>query len=497
MNVTHRARWRRGLSGICCFVLALSVGCARSEALAITPDGRVDDWAAATALHTDSSGDQGTSDIDLGRLWAANDAALLHLRFEIGAEQGIQADNDLTLYLDTDNSAATGLSVGGIGAEVRWTFGARSGASYNPDGSEQSTLSWLDLDLRQGPTVTADEFEVTLSRAGFGATVALLLQNEEGGVQDRLPNAGQTLTYTFDATTVPPPATLSLAKSDPAHVRVVSHNVLWDGLFDRPDPFGRILPALGPDIICFQEIGSHTAEETAAQVTAFLGGTWFAAQQNDVVTVTPWPITATHAIDNNLGTLIDLPDTDYATDLYLINVHLPCCSNDAGRQSEVDAIIAWVRDLQTPGGTATLATDTPIAVTGDMNFVGLAQQVDTLLTGDIQDEATHGTDHAPDWDGSAATDLFPRHTNRRDVSTWRNDGGSFAPGRLDYMVFTDSVVEVGNHFLLWTPTMTAAELSAAGLEADDTAVAADHLPVVVDFEIAPATPTGTVIRGTP
>jgi endonuclease/exonuclease/phosphatase family metal-dependent hydrolase len=492
---------RSVLALLCTISLATS---AHGQALPILPDGLFDDWATATVLHTDPAGDQAASDIDFGRLWAANDSDRLYLRFEIGVEKKLQENNGIALYVDSDNSASTGLAVGGIGAEFAWFFGVRSGTAYFTNGSEAGSSNWFPFGLRQEPTVSGDDFEVAFDRGAVvsgvtlfpGPTIAVLLQNEDGGVQDRLPDVTQTVTYTFDGAAVPPPSTISFDKVHPDHVRVVSHNALFDGLFDRPDPFERILLALDPDIICFQEIFSHTATEARDQVASFLGGTWFAAQQSDNITVSRWPIATTRAIDGNLGTLIDLPSTPHTTDLYIINAHLPCCSNEAGRQDESDAIIAWIRDLQSPGGVETLTGGTPIAVTGDMNFVGFRQQVATLLTGDIQNEATHGADHPPDWDVSAMTDLLPRHTAAREAYTWRNDGGSFPPGRLDYMVYTDSAMAVGNHFLLWTPTMAPAELTAAGLFASDTADAADHVPVVVDLIIpGSAIPAGVTILG--
>jgi hypothetical protein len=68
--------------------------------------------------------------------------------------------------------------------------------------------------------------------------------------------------------------------------------------------------------------------------------------------------------------------------------------------------------------------------------------------------------------------------------TWRNDFSIFEPGRLDYVLYTDSVARVANSFVLNTVAMTAAELSAAGLQTYDVTINAleyDHLPLVADF----------------
>jgi hypothetical protein len=54
------------------------------------------------------------------------------------------------LYLDTDLNAATGTPVSGIGAELRWQFGVRSGTFYRT-GFPAWTVFQDDLRLRQLP----------------------------------------------------------------------------------------------------------------------------------------------------------------------------------------------------------------------------------------------------------------------------------------------------------------------------------------------------------
>jgi len=40
---------------------------------------------------------------------------------------------------------------------------------------------------------------------------------------------------------------------------------------------------------------------------------------------------------------------------------------------------------------------------------------------------------------------------------------------------------LGNHFILWTSDMAAADLDYYGLQAGDVSSASDHLPHVADF----------------
>jgi hypothetical protein len=126
---------------------------------------------------------------------------------------------------------------------------------------------------------------------------------------------------------------------------------------------------------------------------------------------------------------------------------------------------------------------TPIVILGDMNLVGYVRQVETLLYGDILDEEKYGADIDPDWDGTPLTDLLSRHTETYHTFTWRDDETSFSPGRLDYIVYTDSVLRVAKHYILDTAELSEAKLAEYGLSADDTLLATDHLTLVVDFVI--------------
>ena len=91
-------------------------------------------------------------------------------------------------------------------------------------------------------------------------------------------------------------------------------------------------------------------------------------------------------------------------------------------------------------------------------------------------------DHTPDWDGTNLEASLPIHTDGLASYTWRNNFSSFGPGKLDFIIFTDAVVDLGNSFVLNTADMSASKLSALGLLANDTEQASDHLPLVQDLQ---------------
>lgn len=314
-------------------------------------------------------------------------------------------------------------------------------------------------------------------------------------------------------------------RQDPADLRLVTYNVHWDSIFPDNDPnnhnwraynmvdeFRRVVAALNPDIMCLQEINpSRDAQDVADILDTVLplggGARWQAAigYSNVIVSRYPLSLIANQTVPAGQRAqsmaLVDLPDGTYDRDIYIINEHYKCCGgsdNEAKRQQQSDAIVNWMRDARTPGESIDLSAGTPMVVLGDLNIVEGPGPLNTLLTGNIFDEGTYGNDSPPDWDGSDATDGHPRHNVvGPDDYTWRNDNSSFAPGRLDYVVFTDSVATLVHRFVLNTTTMTQGDLNATGLQPFDVVVDPpghfDHLPAVVDLRLpSPVLPDGDV-----
>ena len=167
--------------------------------------------------------------------------------------------------------------------------------------------------------------------------------------------------------------------------------------------------------------------------------------------------------------------------MLFINSHLSCCGNDAARQEQVDEMMSWI--VSNEGG---LNENTPIVYAGDLNLVGYAQQLKTLLNGDIVQTQTFGQGGLPDWDGTPWSDALPRQTHQPFTYTWRDDGdGNFPPGRLDFVLYSDAVIVKEHAFVLETESTPTDVLAPLGLMQDDTQSASDHLPVVMDFTAAP------------
>ncbi len=473
-------------------ILLLLPVTAFSQAARIFIDGDFSDWQNLIPIYTDPIGDQVSGDIDFGQLWIANDERFLFLRIEVGAEINLQNDNDLILFLDTDNNPTTGTQIHGIGAELEWNFGDRTGIFVS--GVDSFSISHRHIDLVTAPTVTSTQFEIAIDRYVEPVypiplfpedTLKIMFADLTGG--DLLPDSGISITYTFDDTSLPPLPSITLRRYDTDHLRLLTYNVSFSGLFDpsRVQCFDRILNAIKPDIIGFQEIYGYSAEETASLIESMLPSTgqqqWYSSRVDpDIITISRYLICSTYPIDGNGAFLIDLRPM-YDTDLLLIVAHLPCCENNTERQLEIDAIMAFMRDAKAPGGILDLEPGTPIIIMGDMNLVGYRQQLETLLTGEIVNVDIYGQPFTPDWDGTDLADLSPRQTDLPMTYTWYRDNSSFWPGRLDFIIYTDSVIIPGNHFILFTPEMSADSLASYGLQPQDVIMASDHLPVASDF----------------
>ena len=504
-----------------CFILVAICGAAlvlaapaAADLAPVSLDGWFDDWSAVPAAATDPAGDGGSSGIDFGEIRVANDQDRFFLCFETGAEVQPDEQQDIRLYLDTDMDAGTGTAYAGIGADLVWNLGQRDGTFAG------AGIDHPDIGLEVGPTVSSTRFELALDRFAVPAggqplfpqdTFRFVLRDAAGGGDATAP-----VTCTFAAGTEAV-AGLPLERLDPAHLRLVTWNVQNDGLFaggGAEAAQGRLLAAMDPDVLVVNEVWNHDAADVAQVIEQHLpsgaGEQWHAVGLdggNVICSRLPvlqsWEITPSY---RNTAALLDLgPDAD--TDLLLIASHWRCCSADDDRQNEADAVVAFLRDAKTAGGAITLPEGTPFLMAGDLNLVGWRQQLETLLTGDIQDEGGYGPDAAIDWDGGDFTPVVSRHPERRSGYTWYATYSSYYPGMLDWILYADSALTLRNHYVLDTRTMSGGTLGAYGLQQDDTPDASDHAPRVADFTVgsglaavpgpAPAAPGARLLPNAP
>ncbi|MCK4311543.1 MAG: T9SS type A sorting domain-containing protein [Candidatus Cloacimonetes bacterium] len=466
----------------------------RGQSARIWLEGKFTDWDSLSTLYSDTIGDQIYGVLDFGELKIANDERFLFLYIEIGEELNIQNDNQISLFLDTDNNENTGIQINGIGADVKWDFGDRQGLFFIS--SNSYTIYHEHIGIVTAPTVSSNIFEIAIDRTStpfgynlFPESSFKIVFHDAGPGQDMLPNSEETISYDFDETPLPPITKISLQRAPDTDFRVLTYNVLNNSIFEPSlyDTYDRILSAINPDIIGFQEIYYYTAQEVQALVESMLPSgpeeQWYCSliYNDDVYAVSRFPILESYEINRSGAFLIDLSSQDNCQLLFIV-AHLSSGNQNIERQLEIDELMAFIREAKEPGGVLELVENTPILISGDLNLVGYAQQLETLITGEIVNPQ-FGPSFSPDWDGSDFWDLTPRQTELLMYYTWFSESSSYSPGRLDFMIYSDYVLYSENSFVLFTPEMEADTLAAYGLFPDDVTNASDHLPVVSDFKI--------------
>jgi len=464
--------------------LLLYLTCLRA-AHPIVIDGLFDDWQEVPITIIDSEGDYNYD--DWAELKITNDDDFIFFKISLHSENTLlQNWNNFFLYIDADRDSLTGHPYRGLGVELAWHFGNRTGQYFEQDGIID--LWQNDITLRQAPTVTSTEFEIAIARGSFVLSdpdsIAVIFSSffDTG---DYMPDSWGGVVYQLDTTVVGPAEPVLLEKTG---TRLISYNTLNTGILepDRQAKFQRILQALNPDIIALQE---HSEWNEIGDIISswFPEDTWYQGYTfRDLVVLSKYPIINQANLISSERTMCALLQTDDPVNpnLLILNSHFSCCDNDDDRQEQVDELVQVLREWRlNDNGPFELPEGTPMFHVGDFNFVGYREQIETVSVGDIQDEATYGIDHPLDWDGTAITDLFSRHTHKRMAYTWRSDGSSFNPGKLDYVLYTDSNLSILNHFVLNTLAMPDSVLNEWELEADDTNEASDHLPRIVDFMV--------------
>ncbi|HIP49676.1 MAG TPA: T9SS type A sorting domain-containing protein [Lutibacter sp.] len=469
----------------------------KSQSAPILIDGVYDDWNTGLATFTDTA--ETISGIDILEMQVTNDDAFLYIKFITDTEFDLTTNlvqQDVMLFIDADNNPTTGYQIqSGYGSELGINFKERF-AYYNV--TPPSNLSFSDIRLIPAPTVTSNQFEIAIARNVLpdginplfpSPTIRILFKDANSG--DNMPNVGEVFYYTFDESAVPDIELIEIEKADTSLIRILAYNTLFSGLIDtdRVNYFENIIRVLNPDIIGFSECGSTSSSDVKTLLDDWLPlGTsqgWYVTKDSsgDLITASRWQfLQQWNSLYRQFPVLIDLP-ASYNTNLLFTNAHLRCCDANYERQEQVDDYVSFMLDAMTSGGEISLPENTPFVYAGDLNLVGFAQQLTTLITGDIQNTATYGTGGPYDWDSTSVTDQICRQTDKRMAYTWRDDGSSFPDGRLDFMLFSDAVMTAEKSFTLQTEVMSTDRLQQYGFYQYDTSTASDHFPVVTDFSI--------------
>ncbi len=459
-----------------------ATGCVTAEPPPIVIDGDPGEWPETT------------------QAWA--DAHSVYVRFAPDARVTLQGGARCTrVLLDLDADAGTGLPLADLGVDLELQVsplpdepGDELGVGTRVlahAGGRTRSLSHADAGFEFAPTYSADSYEIRIARhPGPGSCVfdGLLAAGHARGVVIQTDAAGaelwRGLPFELD---LPAPATGRAGTADAlppptnGSIRVVSHNVLRGSPAREPDAFARVYSALDPDVILLQEWDGWSGERLVAWFKEHAPGgrEWHAvahrASRAGVAVVSRHPVI--EAIDEFVfadggewpvrfvGAILDAPGGP----LLAGSIHLKCCGSDASpedvrRVHETRAINDLVRRVLDEHGV------TRCVLGGDLNLVGSRPPLDALRA-------------ALDADGS---DMAPAYTlvwGDATTHTWTDADSSFSPGRLDWLVYSDSTLTPALACVLETDVLSPEALASMGLEPADSR-ASDHLPLVLD--LAPA-----------
>ena len=277
-----------------------------------------------------------------------------------------------------------------------------------------------------------------------------------------------------------------IPRRGPAEIRILSYNVLKASPVTNPDSFRRIIEAVNPDVLMLQEWGGEP-EVIKSWFTAFIASptSWSVVTPpgGDVAIVSrhgtfkfgpetaesvegmpaaagkPWSPRWT-------GAIIDTPFGKMAVG----SAHLKCCGSSGSPEDLVRQREAQSINEAMFAGLAKEAAPM-VVLGGDLNLVGSREPLDILRRGLDGGQDLLIIDPTVMGDGAKYT--------------WVDEKSEFSAGRLDYLTFSASTLDVTRAFVLDTQILSDEALFRMGLARDDSA-GSDHLPVVIDVKPLPA-----------
>jgi Endonuclease/Exonuclease/phosphatase family len=473
-------------------------------------DGEFDDWNRLPAAVLVADANDANVHVDFRELRATADDRYIYVSFTLERSIALQtiAEGTVSLLVDEDGSAATGRVIRGLdGVDQVLQFGQGVVVRrYRQDGADSILVPNEDTGVLFAPRFASTRFELRLDRGtGRRATLKLVFE-QSGAVRDETeavaialpPKALRPGPDSADRT----PAVDPLQRPPGSSFRAVVWNVF--GLpAARRGKVGRILRAIDADVVLLTELSSATTSRPIEfwlnsfnergrapwqVIVGTSGGQLSAvalrarldrafekvAYPPDTVTslvtfLSPdvrWNIWAVLqqrgvGVTGASGSVAERRLLTVALDL--TSSGGPDSFNDAARISEAAAIAGATQHA------AHLGSVEGVIIGGDFNLVGSRDPLDVLQRG-------------LDVDRSALTAVPALQLDGRSNATWRAlfGGSQFTPGRLDWLLYSDSALELLGSFAFDAADLSPDWLAQHRLVATDS-LASDHLPVVADF----------------
>lgn len=487
-------------------VIPIFIYCQENQ---IIIDGKFQDWQNIELI--DDSINDNEPGLDFTSISITNDNKYLYIKFTTTDEIDLMDSGpngeslyNTVIFIDTDNNNKTGYVPGynpNIGSELGVFLNQRY--VWNNISNPNIQISLYDIGFFSAPTVTSNEFEIAIDLdAQYDGEN--LFPNQEIKIQlkdlisgDEIPNINSEIIYTLNSNNLNY-TTLNTEKENEDLIRLSAYNVLYNGLDDneRLEQLKNIIKSVDADIYAFSECyetSSETVKNILDEILPISNNQgWHVIKKadDDLITASKYPIiqdwpNESYGIKKMHPCLIDLPDSLFAKDLLVINAHMSCCDNDNDRQEQADDFVNFILDAKSTGGVIDLANETPFVLCGDLNLVGLSQQLQTLTSGEIIDTEAFGIGGGMNWSDNDLKDEICVHVETPFSYTWRDitpSPGSYSYGRLDYIIFSDDVMSSQKSFTIDTKFISQKKLNEMNLDVNDS-FGSDHLLTTIDFDI--------------
>ncbi|HEY4306004.1 MAG TPA: endonuclease/exonuclease/phosphatase family protein [Gemmatimonadaceae bacterium] len=494
-------------------------------------DGAFHDWPASAYVAHRAGAAPATgfaSNADIVGVAQQADAHYVYLRLDLTQAANLYGlHGTVSLEFDADNNASTGAEVDGLAGtdfavDLSPTINGRvtEGADVRTmrDGRVASTADTYGLDFVLLPTIATNTAELRIARGrrpdstsapvflGNAYRAQVVVRDSAGTVRYRLPSFSAQLasmdTVTRVATSDP------LARAPNTQIRVLQWNVANEGIRDRAEHYRRVIAAIDPDVLILDEVGGVVGNDGTGKFLATI-----TSKRGNA----PWSYTygggggyqrtviATRTSVSEFPEFKFIPFADSMTNRLLAAV--PAATREKQRANLAEGvatggaivslngkrIAVFGVDLQSAGNSPTswqelrrlaetnvirdlarqvIRTHGPVdavIAAGDHNLVSTRQPLTTM------GEIGLAFDNKP----LSVAELL--QLDSATAATWDGSGEQFPPGRLDWISYSGSSLQVLGGFVFDVADLGERWRVAHGLEADDSKHSSDHRPVVVDL----------------
>lgn len=474
----------------------------------IVIDGEFGDWDAVPPALVDST-ENGPGAVDFGEIRVESDDDAVYFAIDFGRTVNHQAmQGAVTLAFDTDDDPFTGTDTGDLeGVDLSLVFspmrlsGGAVGQGVAVSHAGEESGDAYGIGVYVAPTFASRYTELRIDRSAFtGDTLRARLSYSlaDGEIGDRtdvfrvpLRRSSGHARRLADVDAV--------RRAPGTALRVLSWNVSDLGPIEAPDAFSRLITGLAPDVILFDEVSRDIDASWFADRFAELDGEWtivrgMAGGRQTTLAASRFPVRpvlerieyadsilvligepSTPQLQQDLLTGISdaMPALAVAIDvdgrqILMVTTDLQCCGHAGSSEDRARWMMAdRIRDAVAEAIAS--ASWAGVIVAGDFNLVGSRAPLDII--GAALDPA--GADLEP---------AFALRLDGASTATWRSPG-PFPPGRLDFVLYSTSSLDVLRAFPFAVEDLAPSAVRSLALDAEDSRVVSDHLPVIVDFAI--------------